>query len=375
MGARRNVARAVLAAVSLAAAARSGASTLVEPIARLSFEGGYDSNALYDGQGGDTIGRISPDLGLRARDHLWDLSLTYGGDWIVYRERAPEGFWNHRARLTLDAHPTERLGVIAEGRFAYAYDPVGLALLGVFRSGQESALFGEGRARAVYRLTERFSAALTGAERVVVFQSQEGGAMHAVTAEGIWRATHRLQLGADYRLSAFQTFLGPGTTELSFAHGVHATAGYELSRHLRVDAAAGPAFWRGPTNAGIVPEARVSLSRGMRSTDLHVSVWHGLGIGTTAAPAVVSALEGGGAWRIGRRYAFHADAGLWKSGEAPTGANSTLGWAGSAEAALLLSRGLRLGLVGTYLARLDDPSPELRRATLGLRFGWELEAR
>ncbi|HYG69282.1 MAG TPA: hypothetical protein VD838_16540, partial [Anaeromyxobacteraceae bacterium] len=84
MGARGFV-KAVAVLALLGPVARAGASTVVEPIARLSLEGGYDSNPLYDGSGSAETGRISPDVGLRARDHLYDLQLTYGGDYVAFR--------------------------------------------------------------------------------------------------------------------------------------------------------------------------------------------------------------------------------------------------------------------------------------------------
>src|SRR5690242_21888902 len=109
MGTSRRLGKAALCAAILFAATRSGASTVVEPIARLTLEGGYDSNALYDGSGSDRLGRISPDVGLRLRDHTWDLRLVYGGDWVYYERLAPRGFWNHRGLLQLDARPTPRV--------------------------------------------------------------------------------------------------------------------------------------------------------------------------------------------------------------------------------------------------------------------------
>jgi hypothetical protein len=376
MGARRSLAGAVLGIVCLATATRSGASTVVEPIARLSLEGGYDSNAMYDGAGGDSVQRISPDLGLRARDHLWDLTLQYGGDWVRYQDRAPNGFWNQRGALTLEARPTPLLGLQADARAAYAYDPVGLALIGVFKAGQEAAFFGAARFRAIQRLTERFHLGLSQAERFVRFASGEGAAMHATTAEGVWNAAPRLEIGGDYRLSIFQEFLPATPNQISFAHGIHATAAYALTPHLRAEAFAGPALWHGPGSDGIVPEGRIALAgKPLEEADFHVAVFHGLGIGTTAAPSLVTALEAGGAWHFGRSFLVSGDGGLWHSGMAPGGAYATLAWAAAAEAAYLFDRGVKLGLAATYLARIDDPSPELRRMTIALKLGWELDGR
>ena len=100
---------ALLLAVLLPA--RAASVTVWEPIARISLEGGYDSNALFLGQGSDRTGRISPDLGLRLHDHLWDLKAVYGGDYLVYERLQPNGIWNHRGELRLDATPTRRVAV------------------------------------------------------------------------------------------------------------------------------------------------------------------------------------------------------------------------------------------------------------------------
>jgi hypothetical protein len=375
MGARRSVMRAVLVAAALAVAARAAASTVVEPIARLSLDGGYDSNPLYDGLGGDRVARISPEVGLKAMDHLWNLQLQYGGEWVRYEERAQKGFWNQHGVVRLRLRPVERMVVTAQGRLAYADDPIGLALLGVFRTGRETALFGQGRARATYRLTERLDGGVTFDERIVMFGPGDGSAVHAGAVEALWHATPRLDFGADYRLSAFQTFLPAGGSEFAFGHALHARAAYELSRRWRVEAGAGPALWTSPRQTDVVADAWLALSRTDRFDDLHVTLQHGIGMGSTAAPALVSSIEAGGEHRIGRRFALRGMGGLWYSGEAPSNANPTLGWAVAAEALLRFSRGMHIGVAASHLARLDDPSPALRRTTVTLGLGWELEAR
>ena len=50
MGARGFV-KAVAVLALLATGAQAGASTVVEPIARLVLEGGYDTNPFHDGSG------------------------------------------------------------------------------------------------------------------------------------------------------------------------------------------------------------------------------------------------------------------------------------------------------------------------------------
>src|SRR5512142_3279315 len=93
MGAFRRTTKAMMVAAVLCAGARAGASVQVEPIARLSLEGGYDSNILYNGQGGETMGRVSPELGFQLRDHTWNLGGVAGGDLLTYPHRSTT-VWN-----------------------------------------------------------------------------------------------------------------------------------------------------------------------------------------------------------------------------------------------------------------------------------------
>src|SRR5512138_971940 len=253
MGARRKLGTAAACAVLLGVAARASAETVLDPIARLTLEGGYDSNALYDGSGPDQSERISPELGLRVHDELWDWKGSYRADWIRYERFAPRGILNHAAALSLDATPTRRLTLRGSLRSSYAFDPIGLAMVGVFRTGRQSALLVGGTGRAEYRLTPRIDVAATAAERTVRFDDRTGGAMHQPGAEALYRATERLSLGAAYQLGMFQSF-DPGATQLAFSNGLKARARWRATRRWTLEAAAGPASWQGAGAAAIVPE-------------------------------------------------------------------------------------------------------------------------
>jgi hypothetical protein len=373
MGARRLGVAAVWAAL-LIPAARPAAETVVEPIARLSLEGGYDSNVLYLGQGGDRTGRISPDLGLKLHDPLWSFTAAYGGDYLVYQDRASGGIWNHRASLLLDAKPTRRLEIGGNLRGAYAVDPIGLAQMGIFRTGQDSAWTLQGRGRASWRAQPKLDLALTFTERTVLFADRTGAAMHAPGLEALWRLDHRLSLGAGYALGVFQDF-NPAGNSLAFSHGVRALARYQFARHIEADAYAGPAAFTGPDGNGIVPEVGMELLVTERVFDLRTTLAHGLGIGSTARPGLVDSLEFGAVRRLGRTFDVRGDGGIWRSGVAPSGAHATLGYAVSGEAGMKVGRDVRLALGVSHYARVDDPSPALKRTTVGLRLGWSLPVR
>src|SRR5512134_1031677 len=107
MGAWRMVGAAAALAALLCATRASG-GMVVEPIARLYLEGGYDSNPLHDGGAAARSARLSPDVGLRLRAPPWDLRGTYGGELVYLDSASSDGMWNHRAGLALDARPTRR---------------------------------------------------------------------------------------------------------------------------------------------------------------------------------------------------------------------------------------------------------------------------
>jgi hypothetical protein len=169
--------------------------------------------------------------------------------------------------------------------------------------------------------------------------------------------------------------LDPLGTVISFSHALRGRMSYRLTRQLTIDAYAGPAMWHRAADYAVVPEASVQLLGVNRSWDYRLLLQHGLGIGTIARPGLVNTFEFGVSRRFMRRYELHADGGIWNSGTAPTGANDVTGYAVAGEAALLVGGGVRLALAAAHFARLDDPSPALRRTTIGLRLGWELPHR
>src|SRR5512141_1909553 len=108
MGAFQRSSKAVFVAAVLCAGARAAASVQVDPIARLSLEGGYDSNVLYDGRGGDNMARVSPELGLALRDHTWSASLAGAADVLFYQQQSSSPVWNGRGVFSLRGRPDRR---------------------------------------------------------------------------------------------------------------------------------------------------------------------------------------------------------------------------------------------------------------------------
>jgi hypothetical protein len=376
VGAPGRIGIAALCAAILLTSVRAAASTVVEPIARLTLEGGYDSNVLYDGAEpiSDRTGRVSPDLGLRLRDHTWELRTTYGVDFLTYGELQPGGTWNHRGFIALDARPSRRLMLRGTLRGAYAFDPVGLAQMGIFRTGRDSAFILHGRGRVEYRFTERIDVAGTLTEETVRFEDHTGGAMHQPGVEALYHTNRRLALGGGVVVSFFQEF-EPDSTEWAHANGLRARARYELNRHFTVNASAGGARWLKSGENVIVPEGAVEILGASRHWELRAQLAHALGIGNTARPALVDSVEAGVARRFARRFDLRGDGGIWRSGRAPGGEDAVTGYTLFGEAGLLVGGGVRLALAATHFGQLEDPSPAQRRTTFGLRLGWTLSER
>jgi hypothetical protein len=372
MGARRRTGEAVIAAALLCAGARAVASVQVEPIARLSLEGGYDSNVLYNGKGGDAVGRVSPDLGLTLRDHTWTLVLSGGGDLLEYEQRTRTPVWNQRGSLVLVMRADPRTTIVADLGAIYAGDPIGLARLGIFgRTG--SALVARGRTRVTWRLDHDWRVAGTFAEHVVRFDDGTGAASHEPGIEATKQLGYRLEAGGAYRFDVFQGF-GRGATN-AYAHELQAVARWRWTHRLSLEAEGGPAVWTGPGGGGasVVPQAMVQLLEAGRFLDARLTLRHGVGLGVLATPGLNDTAEAAATLKFGRRWLLHAEGGLWRSGDIPWGANGVLGYGISGEVTRLLSRGLRVGFGASRFARAYPGSSLYDRNIVGLRVGWELQ--
>lgn len=377
MGTRR-LSKAVVLAAVLCAGARAAASVQVDPIARLSLEGGYDSNIMYDGRG-DGMGRISPDLGFQLRDHTWSFGLVAGGDLLAYPYRpqttgSSQTVWNQRGSLVLHMTPDPRLKIDANARGTYAYDPVGLARLGIFGGPTGSGLVAGGAFRAAYRLDPEWTAAGTFNEYVVRFSDGSGSASHTPGAELTRHFGPRLEAGGTYKFDYFQS-LTPGAGDAT-AHEFVAIMRYRWSRHVTFEGWAGGAVWnphQGSTQ--VIPEGLAQLLGANRSGDLRLSLRHGVGLGIFGTPGLFDSVEGAFTWKVTHSWQLHADGGVWRSGDIPWGANSATGYGVDTELAYLISRQVKVGVGASRFARVDAGTSLYDRNIIGLRFGWELRHR
>jgi hypothetical protein len=373
MGARWQTARAVVAIAVLCAGARAGASVQVEPIARLSLEGGYDSNALYDGKGGNEMGRVSPDLGLHLRDHTWSALVWAGGDLLMYPQRGRGAVWNQRGQALAKARLSPRLTLDLDGKGTYAFDPLGLARLGIFTPDRGEALALRAKTRLAWRADHEWTVAGSFDEHVVRFSDGTGAASHTPALEATRRLGRRLEAGATYKFDVFQGF-GAGA-ERALAHEVLAVARWRWTRRLTLEAEAGPALWNGTTSTWLLPQAGVQLFGVWRGDDVRLSLRHGVGLGVLATPGLFDSAEAGVTLKLGSSWQLHADGGLWRSGAPPWGSDAAVGYGIEGEFAYSVTRDVRIGLGASRFARADLASSQFDRNVVGLRMSWELRHR
>jgi hypothetical protein len=376
MGTRRLTKAVVLAAV-LCAGARAVASVQVDPIARLSLEGGYDSNVLYDGRGAG-VGRVAPDLGFQLRDHTWTFGAVAGGDLLAYPSPAAgqgaQTVWNQRGTLVLHLRPTPRFKFDGDAAATYAYDPVGLARLGIFGTTSTNGLVARAGLRGAWRLDPDWTVAGTFAEYVVRFGDGTGSASHTPGVELAKRLGHRLEMGGVYKFDYFQSFTsGAGDAT---AHELQWLLRYRWARHLTLEAMAGPALWnpaKGSTQ--VLPQAMAQILGTNRIGDVRLTVRHGVGLGIFGTPGLFDSAEGAFTWKVTQKIQLHADGGVWRSGDIPWGANSATGYGLEGELAYFFLRNVKVALAASRFARVDAGTTLYDRNIVGLRFGWELRHR
>jgi hypothetical protein len=369
MGTRRG-ARWAACAAGLLLATRAAAGVVVEPVARLAVEGGYDSNVRYEGLGGDATGSVSPDVGVLLKDHLWTATAGYGADVLTYRRLDPGPTVNHRGRLELDARLTRRTMLGLDLAATYAPDPSGLARLGIF-GPTGAALILRGDGRLAWRWTPRLTLAATLRERGADVRGEGGTLLHAPGVEAAWRLDRRTELGVAYRLDVFQP-LGSGRDGAT-AHEATAIGRWRWSRRLALEAEGGSALWNGSGGPSVVPVASASLLASGRQGDLRVTAAHGLGLSRLAGASLSDSVEVGAVARLGRSFRLRGDGGVWRSGRLPSGSAAVTGYGLSAEAAWLATRGIEMGIVASRFAHVDGPSATTDRNVVGLRMAWQLE--
>jgi hypothetical protein len=167
----------------------------------------------------------------------------------------------------------------------------------------------------------------------------------------------------------------PAPDLTAYSHAVRARLRFQATRHVRVTAWAGPALWVPGGGSSVVPEAFAELLLATRGLDLRINVEHALGIGATARPGIVDALELAAERRMGRLWFTRGSGGMWRSSTVPSGRDGVTGYAIGGEAGIRLENDFRLSLTAAQYARVDDSSRAFARTTVGIRLGWEMPSR
>ncbi len=126
----RYIAVLVVAASTLVVGARAEAAPINELSASASLDSAYDDN-VYNSRGSDFVNRITPHVSYRLLDPRVNLAASYDFSYWTYALGKAENSLNHRADLSLDAHPTRRLTLQASDEFSRAEDPGFLTQIGV----------------------------------------------------------------------------------------------------------------------------------------------------------------------------------------------------------------------------------------------------
>ncbi|MCP3143330.1 hypothetical protein [Pyxidicoccus xibeiensis] len=264
----------LLAGLMLAAPAAQGA-TVFEPRLRLTAEERYDDDLrLGDGAaGGQLMTKLTPRLGLEAKDARLTLDSFYAAD-LLMRHGSGKVTLDHRAGLEARHVLTRRLRVDSAVRVYRVTDPSSLPRDGLARSTSPT-FFTQARLGFTGRATDRLDVRVGYTfEAVRILEAgQSAGYAHTPLVEAWYRTTRRLSLGLEYR---YQGFLYQG--ELSQAHGAAAGLRYRLTRPMTFIARAGPVRYLAPDGqeGGWVPRVTLELQREGELLDVGVAVGHDL---------------------------------------------------------------------------------------------------
>lgn len=226
---------ACVAAVGLASGT-AGAAPQYEAVPSLSLRAGADSNVLFDGLGGDRVGRGSLRLLLRAHDRDWGLRGDVSGGLLGFQTRGRvvplgEGTFKAHRRFSRDTQLT------SEGRLRGADDPLALAQLGVLGGGGLT-LGWRSRVDLRHRLDRSWSvgagARFDGVEFFDPALAARGGLSVGGSAHARWRANRWLSFIPELEA---RTFLGDGFA--GWSAGAVPAVRLRLARRTFADVAAG----------------------------------------------------------------------------------------------------------------------------------------
>lgn len=126
----RYIAIVLAVAASAFAGGAAEAAPLNELSASASLDSAYDDN-VYNSRGADFVNRVTPHLSYRLIDPRIKLETSYDFSYWTYALGKAQNSANHRADVSVEAHPTRRLTLQLSDDFSRAEDPGFLTEIGV----------------------------------------------------------------------------------------------------------------------------------------------------------------------------------------------------------------------------------------------------
>lgn len=278
----------LLAACVVLAAPSALAGTVYTPSLRVTAEERYDTDLRLreGGAGGQLMTKLSPRLGLEAKDPTLTLGTFYAADALL-RHGSGSTSLDHRAGLDLRKQLSRNLRVDSAVRVFRVTDPTSLPRQGLGATF-DPILYGKATLGLGGRVARRwnmragytFEAARVYAANVdegtgvgLPGRSARGDFVHTPTLEAWYGVSPRLLLGAEYRYQGFLLSNG-----LDQSHTPSGLFRYHLTRWVTFTARGGPVFYR-PNDGvgqGTIPRVQLELTREVEHASFGFVVGHDL---------------------------------------------------------------------------------------------------
>ena len=277
----------LLAACVVLAAPSALAGTVFTPSLRVTAEERYDTDFRLreGGTGGQLMTKLSPRIGLEAKDPTLTLGTFYAAD-AVLRHGSGSTSLDHRVGLDLRKQLNRRLRLDSNVRVFRVTDPTSLPRQGLGATF-DPILYGKAtvglggrvarrwnlRAGYTFEAARVYPASVDGGGAGLPGRSARGDFVHTPTLEAWYGVTPRLLLGAEYRYQGFLLSNG-----LDQSHTPSALVRYHLTRWVTFTARGGPVFYR-PNDGvgqGTIPRVQLELTRDVEHASFGFVVGHDL---------------------------------------------------------------------------------------------------
>jgi hypothetical protein len=375
MAARKSIELLVALAI-VGASTRAAADTQWEWRPRFSVMGGYDSNVLLNGSGGDAFGQVVPGLKL---DVFGEHQLRVHFDCQVglARLQDPQEFGFSDGRIFASENCdlgwrqkfSERDKFLLRTTATYAQDPFAIASLGLLlRPGQTRIFVGKFTTEIDHGVSGHTALNFGFDANTLIFQQGDPGNGYVLSprlkyefktdAHTQWDAGVREQLF--FGIQSGPNPLAPHGTPgglLDQSHSALFGVTYNFSDYSELVMHAGPALLTGDDGNHWLPVVRAEWNNYTPTTEVRITLGHDLVIGPSGAGALVGDIaeigvlhqweQLGGHVRIGAyRNASVLD--QWAPGSSGYGGEVGLDWS--------FTRNLKLGAAFARDANIYDPT-------------------